>query len=151
LDDVAWGIVYPDLMGLVFPPIRVWLGDRGRALETAWTRTRRPDLNSAGALLAQWRDQVWSAQRPANIFNATIVDTGDRLALGTSRIGWHFGKFGLRNYEDLYPGRDVQVVTAARLAASFTYISPAARADRGDPYHVVDGGYYDDYGMTTLT
>ena len=46
----------------------------------------------------------------------------------------------------------MSVFTAARLAASFTYVSPATRRDGpGSAYHVVDGGYYDDYGMTTLT
>src|SRR5205823_5102490 len=56
-----------------------------------------------------------------------------------------------RNFEDLYPTSDVQIVTAARLSASFTYVSPAARPDLDGPqFHVVDGGYYDNYGMTTL-
>ncbi len=149
LDDIAWGVVYPDLIGLLFPPIRTRLGDRAQAMERAWTRTTHVDQNSVGALLGQWRTQVWSAQRPANIFNATIVDSGERLALGTTRLGFHIQR-GLRNYEDIYKTRDVQIVTAARLAASFTYVSPAARADQGEPYHVVDGGYYDDYGIATL-
>jgi hypothetical protein len=152
LDDVAWGAVYPDLIGNLFPPVRLWLGDRGDALERAWTRDARDaGTNGVGALLAHWREQVWSADRPANIFNATLVDTGERLLMGTSRVGWREEE-GLHNYEDLYPDRDLQVVTAARLAASFTYVSPAARPDhRGEDYHVVDGGYYDDYGTTTLT
>ncbi len=37
---------------------------------------------SVGGLLADWREEVWSASRPANIFNATLVDTGERLLLG---------------------------------------------------------------------
>jgi hypothetical protein len=37
------------------------------------------------------------------------------------------------------------------LSASFTYVSPAARADLpGAQFHIVDGGYYDNYGMSTL-
>jgi hypothetical protein len=152
LDDVAWGAVYPDLIGSLFPPIRLILGDRGQALEKAWTRgSTMTGRRSVGALLADWREQVWAGSRPANIFNATLVDTGERLLLGTSRLKWQEGH-GLHNYEDLYRDRNVQVqvVTAARLAASFTYVSPAARPDHGR-LHVVDGGYYDDYGMTTLT
>jgi hypothetical protein len=101
--------------------------------------------------MSDWRTQVWSDERPANIFNATLVDTGERLLMGTSRLGWHPER-GLQNFEEAYPDREIQVVTAARLAASFTYVSPATRpANRGAAYHVVDGGYYDDYGMTTLT
>jgi len=152
LDDVAWGAVYPDLMSAVLPPVRLLLGDRGQALEKAWTRsTTAAGRRSVGGLLADWREQVWAATRPANIFNATLVDTGERLLLGTSRVGWR-EEHGLHNYEDLYGDRNIQVVTAARLAASFTYVSPAASPDHGEPaFHVVDGGYYDDYGMTTLT
>jgi hypothetical protein len=122
------------------------LGDRGQALETAWTRSLE-----VGRLLSDWRTEVWSDLRPANVFNATLVDTGERLLIGTTRLGWR-QRSGLRNFEDMYTDRDIQVVTAARLAASFTYVSPATRpGERGDDFHVVDGGYYDDYGMTTLT
>ena len=111
---------------------------------TASQTTRAP---SYAALNPDWRTQVWSDLRPANIFNATLVDTGERVLLGTSRLGWREER-GLRNFEEVYKNRDVQVVTAARLAASFAYISPAARPhDSGDAYHIVDGGYYDDYGM----
>src|SRR5262249_585901 len=46
---------------------------------------------------------------------------------------------------------DVGVVTAARLSATFPYVTPAARADVSEVMpHVVDGGYYDNYGMATL-
>ena len=142
LDDVAWGAAYPDLLRIVLPVFHV---DRGQALEWAWTRD-----GGVAANLAQWRDDVYAWNRPGIIFNATIVDTGERLLVGSERIGSDRIP-GLRNFEDLYPGTDVQVVTAARLSASFPYVTPAARADLpGAQYHVVDGGYYDNYGMTTL-
>ncbi len=55
------------------------------------------------------------------------------------------------------PRCDVPVVTAVRLAASFPYVSPAAQGDEagmGDkedkPFHLVDGGYYDNYGVYSL-
>jgi len=146
LDDVAWGAAYPDALATFFPPMRAVLGDRGQALETAWTRSLE-----VGRLLSEWRTDVWSDLRPASIFNATLVDTGERLLMGTSRLGWRQQR-GLRNFEDIYKDRDIQVVTAARLASSFPYVSPAARpAESDDGFHVVDGGYYDDYGMTTLS
>ncbi len=146
LDDVAWGLTYPDAIATFFPPVRSVFGDRGQALEWAWTRHLE-----AVPLLADWRSEVWSDERPANIFNATLVDTGERLLMGTSRVGWREAR-GLRNFEEVYTDQDIQVVTAARLGASFTYVSPATRtAAARRRYHVVDGGYYDDYGMTTLT
>ncbi len=147
LDDVAWGATYPDAWATFVPPVRALLGDRGQALERAWTRS----LEVARPMSA-WRTQVWSDTRPANIFNATLVDSGERLLIGTSRLGWQEqDRRGLRNFEEFYPDRDLQVVTAVRLAASFTYVTPATRtSERGAAAHVVDGGYYDDYGMTTL-
>jgi hypothetical protein len=147
LDDVAWGATYPDTAAVFFPPIRAVFGDRGQALEWAWTRSL-----AVASPVSQWRNEVWSDERPANIFNATIVDTGERLLIGTSRVGWTDNVRGLRNFEDVYEKRDLKVVTAVRLAASFTYVSPATRPDApGRNYHVVDGGYYDDYGMATTT
>ena len=44
----------------------------------------------------------------------------------------------------------MEVATAVRLAASFPYVTPAARAFLpGGQYHVVDGGYYDNYGVAS--
>lgn len=147
LDDVAWGVTYPDTGALFVPPIRWLAGDRGQALERAWTRSM-----AVARPISAWRTEVWSDTRPANIFNATMVDTGERLLIGTSRLGWIQNERGLHNFEDVYRTRDLKIVTAARLAASFTYVSPAARIAEADlGYHVVDGGYYDDYGMTTLS
>ena len=53
-----------------------------------------------------------------------------------------------------YPDRDVPVTTAARLSASFPFVAPAARADADNASrgytHVVDGGYFDNYGISSL-
>jgi hypothetical protein len=50
---------------------------------------------------------------------------------------------------------DVSAVTAARLSATFPFVTAAARIDQGGccqkQFHAVDGGYYDNYGMATLT
>jgi hypothetical protein len=51
---------------------------------------------------------------------------------------------------DLFPDADVRVATAARLSATFPYVSPLARASGGalaSAYHVGDGGYYDNSGL----
>src|SRR5262249_27402625 len=61
---------------------------------------------------------------------------------------------GRTNISRLLGDRDLRAATAARLSASFPYVSPAARSHLGDPdsalAHVVDGGYYDNYGVTSL-
>jgi hypothetical protein len=58
---------------------------------------------------------------------------------------------------------DIRVATAARLSATYPYVSPAARPPRTPPLfspeqqkeyadlHVVDGGYFDNSGLCALT
>jgi hypothetical protein len=64
-------------------------------------------------------------------------------------------------FEGIQPRQTIPIVTAARLSAAFPYVSPAARAEidsktkasqDNEPYenHLVDGGYYDNYGMSSL-
>ena len=45
------------------------------------------------------------------------------------------------------------MATAVRLSSSFPYVTPAARPDEEvseKVFHVVDGGYYDNFGMMSL-
>jgi hypothetical protein len=157
LDDIAWALVYRDLPGLIVPwsaSVEDELLDRGRMLELAWqSRTR-----NFGDLSA-WRDGVKEGWRPAAIFNATIAETGEPLLLSTTdfdrksarRVNPAAAQPDRKTFYDLYPGADLPVVTAVRLAASFPYVSPAARAQTLEPeYHVIDGGYYDNYGVASV-
>src|SRR5437773_11256272 len=122
--------------------------DRGIAAEHAWKR-QAPEV---AAPLAAWRPDVLGGRRmPAVIFNATLEDTGGRLAIGTTDLA---DKRGVKNFGSIYGNVvDPSVVTAARLSATFTYVSPAARIDapvlRTRTYHVVDGGYFDNYGIAS--
>jgi hypothetical protein len=164
LDEVTWGLSYPDLVFGFFP----WLKDgaaifmdRGRMLETSW-RKWLPEAQK-DATLNGWRDDAANGLRPAVIFNSTLVESGDRYLLsttsftdsGTAQTGrWEFFK--------LYPDSDLRIRTAARLSATFPFVSPAARMLRIDSTqskdgrfyrpepHAVDGGYYDNYGMASL-
>src|SRR5262249_5682248 len=58
-----------------------------------------------------------------------------------------------RSFYDIYPTYDVAPVTAARLSATFPYVSPAARANadlpRSSRFHFVDGGYWDNFGVAS--
>ena len=70
---------------------------------------------------------------------------------------------GRQELFDLFKA-DIRIATAARLSASFPYVSPAARPTSdsdsaltdGEPgrytrTHVVDGGYFDNSGLCALT
>jgi hypothetical protein len=131
------------------------VSDRGSALENAWKRT---DTLAKGTL-SKWRPEVAKGNKPAVVFNATLVETGERLLLSTtdfepSREPTSKTSPGWQDFSRLYPEKDIPIVTAARLSATFPFVTPAPRIFRGDvfadQYHVVDGGYYDNYGVATL-
>jgi hypothetical protein len=151
LSDVAWGLVYPDFARTLVPI--PWRFDRGWALEQAWQGNLapgQPDLNRG---YSTWRVGANQGKLPGLIFNSTITETGKRLLLNTAQIETKgeatktFNQLGETN--DGYARKDLAMTTAARLSASFIYVTPQARSDQ-DAGHMADGGYYDNYGMSTL-
>lgn len=144
--------------------------DRGRMLELSWQRGR-PSFGK----LSDWRAGVAEGWRPAVIFNATIAETGEPFLFSTTSVEptrqsaqQPSSQYDRRNFSRFYPDFDIDLVTAARLASGFPYVLPAPRAravdDQGaetsrrdddesdlavnERYHLVDGGYYDNYGVT---
>jgi hypothetical protein len=150
LNSVAWGFSYPDLWRTFWPFVPESATDRARTLELAWAR----DWPARAQTLAQWRDDAANGRRPAVAFNATVVETGRRLVFGSfdMKAGGRTRPMRTDTFDRVYPGRDISVVTAARLSATFTYVTPVSRARPEDPtrWHVADGGYQDNYGVGTL-
>jgi hypothetical protein len=157
LDEVAWGWTNPDVARAVSPVHWSREIDRGWALERKWAEVnglRDTNGNDEGdTLLSSWAGEG----TPALIFNSMIVETGQPFVFSNSKFAREGSGRGLRNFYDLYPGKnnlDVRVNTAVRLSASFPYVAPAARPDVRSPmapdYHFVDGGYYDNYGINSL-
>jgi Patatin-like phospholipase len=148
LDDVAWGLVYADLWRTLTPFLWKEFVDRGNALEQAFERL----VPETAGGLSSWRSSVASGHRPANLFNATITETGGRLLISTSEFAKPHE--ACSQFCELYKGQDLAIASAARLSATFPFVTPATRADLGGPgtpqFHIVDGGYYDNYGMSTL-
>ncbi len=138
LSAVAWGLVFLDFNRPIFGR---WLGahDRGWALERQWDRR----LDHTGTTIGSWADGVRAGWRPVPVFGATEQETGARLAL--TPVAMPDGGTGGVH------GRDLRVVTAARLSAAFPYISPEPRPEGDDAasagYHLADGGYYDNSGI----
>ena len=150
LDDIAWAMVYRDFFRIVFPYLKYSsedkLLDRGYMLEETW-RNR----GSIHANLSNWRLGVKTGERPAVIFNATVAETGEPLLLSTTDLADDAHVPKRLSFYRLYPNTDLPVVTAVRLAATFPYVSPAARILSGQPeYHMIDGGYYDNPGVSSL-
>ncbi|MDJ0944479.1 MAG: hypothetical protein QNJ30_13500 [Kiloniellales bacterium] len=149
LGAVGWGFVYPDFWRSFidfFVPKHL---DRGWALQERW---------AAGALHGSptflgWRGDIRNGWRPVLVLNATEVETGKRLAIAPIDVptntavdtAWRASKL-------LHWGDDLQVATAARLSATFPYVTPISRPDLPDTcdenkYHAADGGYYDNFGI----
>jgi hypothetical protein len=151
LSDTGWAMVYVDPYPIFFPYFRTSdqqkkLG-RGYVLEQTWA-------NQGGihAYLSNWREGVTEGKRPAVIFNATIAETGQPFLLATTDFNTGSVIPARQTFVQAYPNSDLPVVTATRLAASFPYVSPAARPLSHKPeYHLVDGGYYDNFGVDSLS
>jgi hypothetical protein len=146
LDDIAWSLVYHDIPRLYTPFTVNRKLDRGYLLEQLWRS--RGDIN---ANLSNWQEGVLEGWRPVTIFNSTFAESGEPLLFSTSDISDPGVPVHRWNFTSKYRNMDIPVVTAVRLAATFPYVSPAARADTAKPeFHVVDGGYYDNYGVASL-
>src|SRR5262245_7248961 len=150
-DGWAWGLVYPDFLRVSAPFLSeapfLWKTDRGRALEFEWQRG--VELK---ARLGEWRRDTALAKRPGVVFHTTMVETGSPLLFSTTDHDQNTRV--AKTFDRLYGGYDVPVTSAVRLSATQPYITPAARAHREDrsdlsdaEYHLVDGGYYDSYGV----
>jgi hypothetical protein len=150
LEAIAWGLVHPDLRHAILPlPGLWWPGDdRGWALERA-IRKNAQFMPADRLLTSRNAVEHW----PVLIFNSTEVRTGDPIVFTNSDFpATHEGeRHRLHNFHQIYAGRDVRLETAVRMSAAFTYVSPAARADYPeDAEHLVDGGYFENSGMSSL-
>jgi hypothetical protein len=190
LSQAAKGFAYSDLLRAIFPFwVRKVYSDRGRALERAWMANAGCPLKSHPsvpnalcdtldkATLQDWQADVASGRRPAVIFNATTVESGQRLAFATAPYMPTppvdpSAPSSVIDFTHKYPESNILISTAVRLSSTFTYVSPAARplladslADNASPHadlyapppstsplrlHVVDGGYYESTGIGAL-
>ena len=155
LEATAWGVAFPDLLRVFFPPLVLRTDDRGARIEEAWRlRMSRPRCQ-----FDVWAREMATGEMPVVVFNSTVVETGQRLA--ASPVLKRRPKDGApdstqaRELLELYPRANPLVSTAVRLSATFPYVSPISRPlegganDSRDDYHFCDGGYVDNEGMAT--
>lgn len=176
LRATAWGIVYPDFLRIAFAPLfelwpRAENWDRAAATEAAW----RASTGSADpeTTLGQWRAAVRRGHRPISLINTTTVETGETFIMAPIDIDPATeGLQGVPSFFHEYSSHDVQALTAARMSATFPWVSPVARprlalqggdtvtgtgTGAGDdeprisrPFYLADGGYFDNFGVATL-
>jgi hypothetical protein len=155
LTAVIKGLVYHDIWQS-FGPLSLWASgsDRGSVMEEVWAKSAKgyPETdNLAYATLGKWRTDTIAKKRPAILFNSMNADTGQPVVFTTTSLG---SRTDRTNWEYCCqrPNDEVNIATAARCSSSFPYVCPAATpsSDRLCSMHLVDGGYFDNYGMATL-
>jgi len=150
LEDVGWGLVYPDLHGLLLPFNPWGKMDRGRALEQALKRNLG---DISGTKMLDLASRV-GKDLPVIILNATLTNKASPIVFTNSRFPDPAADSKhQRNIRSLWNDYrlDARIETAARISATFPYISPAARPE-GLPGMdaFVDGGYFDNSGLYSL-
>jgi Patatin-like phospholipase len=154
LDPLVWGLVYPDFGRALIPFLISPTRNRGGELETEWRdRMEKAHLHPDPGL-STWWPRTAAGETPALIFNSTDAETGERIIIGTTRIGVKPQR-GRVMFDELYLSKwDIAPVTAVRMSATFPYITPAAKPSfqpswRGNTSWV-DGGYSDNFGMASV-
>lgn len=158
LSPVLAGMLTRDLIDTVLPYSALspeTRSDRGELLERLLARRTAAvtgaDSATAGldsGLAASWRAD---AGVPALFLNATDVHTGDRLILSPfSDFGTGEAPLSTRLAPD--DAHDFSVASAAVMSARFPVVTPPARMWRdGQGWQIVDGGYYDNSGIETIS
>jgi len=169
LSAAARSIVFRDVWKVFWP----WLpGDRGEEMEAAWERSLEDahghsPLRSPIASLAAGEAAGW---RPSLVFAPFIVEGGRRLLISNLNLDdltFTAGRMitpdmaqspgdgadpvysvSAHEFARLFPqATQFKISTAARLSASFPYVTPAAQLPVEPPRRIVDAGYYDNYGV----
>lgn len=161
LSPVIQQMAYGDLWSLFWAGPR--RNDRGQALEKAWRNNVGCVLTTSFSRLREGERLGW---RPSLIFSPMLVEDGRRLLvsnLDLSEITVNTAplldrepefvlSIGALELFRLFPDKRTReafaVGTAARMSASFPYISPAAVLPTSPRRRVVDAGYFDNYGVS---
>jgi hypothetical protein len=153
-------LVFRDLPGLFWPG---WFtADRGTTLEQTWEENLAPtaDAGAPNRAFGDLRAGEAAGWRPSLVYSPMLVEDGRRLLISNLDLAGL-----LRNElpEDapalqscsgfelarLFPRQWPQfpLATAARLSASFPYVTPAPVLPTRPRRRVVDAGYYDNFGV----
>jgi hypothetical protein len=158
-------MIFQDIPFTLLPFQRRLGEDRGAAMEHEWGRNLGEPFKSATfPLLYAGEKAGW---RPSLVFAPMIVEDGRRLIISNLDLdildvtGGHrlagtpttdHAAFSQSSYQfaRLFPRawEQFRVSTAARMSASFPYVSPAGVLPIESRRRVVDAGYYDNYGVT---
>lgn len=165
LTAAFWGWWMYDLSRAV-PFFPQGVVDRGFAIEQSWSGAlprALPDEAPLSSTLWQWSGSARAGTLPAVLFNATGLGDGRRMIFASVNVEGSRGDNALLAY-----AADVPVVAAARMSATFPYVTPIARPARIEGHdlrrmrraavqpeqvaraaHLGDGGYFDNLGVVS--
>jgi hypothetical protein len=189
LAATAYGFAFRDFFRLLTGGVVPLDLDRGLLLERQWLKTANgvvhgdqvtmPEGVLTDRTMASLRPWIAQGSIPAPILSATIMESGRRVMMtpvdferprrarrAMTMSEFLFEERRRRAGEALvavneWPELDLPLWTAARLSATFAFVTPAARADLFDDastgarptdhrgHHIIDGGYYDNFGVTS--
>jgi Patatin-like phospholipase len=174
--DSLWptwqGLFFRDAPAAITPFYRPW--DRAKSLEASWIRnsptSNNPKLSPLASTFAEMIDLERRGLAPSCIFSPLMVEDGRQLlisnldlhelaveaapTLGTTMDGRPFadrqrisqpGVEFFRLFPDAH--NRFRLSTAARLSATFPYVSPAVSLPTDPPRRLVDAGFFDNYGV----
>jgi hypothetical protein len=150
LSPVLLKFVAPDFVQ-AFLPFPIEPLDRARALEQSWERSYEEltrDSTFAQGYLALYAQD--STETPLLLLNTTHVQTGRRYVTAPFVDDGLF--LDARSVHQAL-GADLPLSTAVHNSARFPFVSPAGRIERRDGQSygaLVDGGYFENSGLTTL-
>jgi hypothetical protein len=166
LTPLARKLVFHDIP-IAFVP-RDNLEDRAVALETAWYESLKTKLNLRISF-EELRQGEESGRWPSLVLSPMLIEDGRRLIISNldlTDINDHYVRWlsskatgakpttGLASrsaYQlwQIFPQAwgHFPLSTAARLSAAFPYVSSAVLLPTQPRRHVVDAGYYDNYGL----
>ena len=179
LEAVGWGLLFPDTwrnIGLVRDPTY----DRGWVQEQVWADRMNLYLFSdpeEDTYIDDWRRSDWrlghlayrvsNGELPAVVFNGFSTTTGQRTWMAPFQIRDSNAVRHPMEYIEFSSalGMQLRLATAARVSASFPYVSPTSIAFSEEPdlfksstqysshilmhSHLADGGYTDNEGLLT--
>lgn len=160
LSCVTHALVYRDLPFALLP----WTNelDRGVALEEAFAENMPRGFSDK--TLKDLREGEAEGWRPSLVFSPMLVEDGRRLLISNLDLepllvqsGPRIGEAGEAIYSHsgyelsrLFPEsfKRFPLATAARISASFPYVTPSAILPTEPRRRVADAGYWDNYGVS---
>jgi hypothetical protein len=155
LGPTLGSLLYPDLIQR-FLPLPVF-DDRAAALEAAWEWHWR-QVTGDGLLAGPFLD-LWPAHHPwpALLLNGTSGITGGRLVTSNLKLAGADAPLSIEATDLLeVAGAELRASTAADNSARFPLFGPTGVLRRGTGAVrpavdlVLDGGYFEDFGATTM-